>query len=609
MDNEKLVLDTSVIIDGEVTKMIESGSITRSNKVIIPLAVLDELQSQASVNKEHGFVGLREIKKIREQCSKNKIELQFIGSRPSLDDIRLAKHGRIDALIKDVALQHGATLLTADYVQALAAEAHGVQSIHISSPAKTSNLEFERFFDDTTMSVHLKEKVFPMIKKGKPGNFQLITLSEEKCSRAQLNRIIAEITEASRIEGAGSIEISRNGATVIQYGRFRIAITRPPFSDGLEITIVKPIVKLSIADYNVSDKLMERLSVRAEGIIISGPPGSGKSTLASSLAEHYLHLGKIVKTFESPRDLQVPPEVTQYGHLEGGFDKAVDILLLVRPDYTIFDEVRRVPDFEVFSEMRLAGVGMVGVMHASSPLDAVQRFIGKIELGMIPHIIDTIIFVKGGAIEKVYEVSLTVKVPAGMREADLSRPVVEVLDFDTGEIEYEIYTFGEENVVVPISKLNKTTQSHDTIRMLAESKIRDMLRRFDPRAEINIISNNRVEIKVNKDVVPMVIGRGGSNVSELEQMLGLKIDVEAKTPALGNEIGFKISEAGPSVTILLGEKEIGKNVNLYIDDEFIFTSQVGKKARIKIDKRSENGRNVINAILANRRIRIFDNRG
>jgi ATPase len=257
--------------------------------------------------------------------------------------------------------------------------------------------------------------------------------------------------------------------------------------------------------------------------------------------------------------------------------------------------------------MRLAGVGMVGVMHASSPLDAVQRFIGKIELGMIPHIIDTIIFVKGGAIEKVYEVSLTVKVPAGMREADLSRPVVEVLDFDTGEIEYEIYTFGEENVVVPVSKLNKKT--HDTIRNLAESKIRDMLRRFDPRAEINIISNSRVEIKVNKDVVPMVIGRGGSNVSELEQMLGLKIDVEAKTPALGNEIGFKISEAGSSLTILLGEKEIGKNVNLYIDDEFIFTSQVGKKARIKIDKRSENGRNVVNAILANRRIRIFDNRG
>ena len=59
---------------------------------------------------------------------------------------------------------------------------------------------------------------------------------------------------------------------------------------------------------------------------------------------------------------------------------------------------------------------MIGVIHANSPIDAVQRFIGKIELGMIPHIIDTIIFLKDGNINKVYELKLTVKVPSGMVE-------------------------------------------------------------------------------------------------------------------------------------------------------------------------------------------------
>ncbi|HZA63047.1 MAG TPA: PINc/VapC family ATPase [Nitrososphaeraceae archaeon] len=608
MNNKRYVLDTSIIIDGEITKMIEGGQIDNGSEIIIPLAVLDELQSQASSNKEYGFVGLNEIKKIRDQSSIKDISLRFLGERPNIDDIRLAKRGRIDAIIKDVALHEAATLITADYVQALVAEAQGVKSLHIGNVTKTTNLEFEKFFEEDTMSVHLKEGVSPWAKRGKPGNFQLIKLDEKKSTYLELTNIIREISEASRVNRAGSIEISRNGATVIQYGTFRIAITRPPFSDNLEITIVRPIVRLSLESYNATEKLIGRLSEGSEGIVISGPPGSGKSTFASSLAEFYAKNGKIVKTFESPRDLQVPDEVTQYGPLEGSFEKAADILLLVRPDYTIFDEVRRAHDFGVFSDMRLAGVGMIGVVHASSPLDAIQRFIGRVDLGMIPHILDTIIFIKNGKIEKVYEVLLTVKVPTGMSEADLARPLVEVRDFETQVIEYEIYTYGEENVVVPISELKQVTQSDNIIKKLAESKIKDSIRRFDPDADINIISDNRVQVKVGKDVIARIIGKGGSTISELERMLGIKIDVEVKTPTLGKELDFEVTEAGSTVNILVDESAIGKKVDVYIEDEFILNSQVGKKASIKTDKRSDNGKKIINALLAGNKIRVFQSR-
>jgi ATPase len=608
LNNKRYVLDTSIIIDGEITKMIEVGQIDNGSEIIIPLAVLDELQSQASSNKEYGFVGLNEIKKIRDQSSMKDISLRFLGERPNIDDIRLAKRGRIDAIIKDVALHEDATLITADYVQALVAEVQGVKSLHIGNVTKTTNLEFEKFFTEDTMSVHLKEGVSPWAKRGKPGDFQLIKLDEKKSTYLELTNIIREISEASRVNRTGSIEISRNGATVIQYGTFRIAITRPPFSDNLEITIVRPIVRLSLESYNATEKLIERLSEGSEGIVISGPPGSGKSTFASSLAEFYAKKGKIVKTFESPRDLQVPDEVTQYGPLEGSFEKAADILLLVRPDYTIFDEVRREQDFGVFSDMRLAGVGMIGVVHASSPLDAIQRFIGRVDLGMIPHILDTIIFIKNGKIEKIYEVLLTVKVPTGMSEADLARPLVEVRDFETQVIEYEIYTYGEENVVVPISELKPVTQSDNIIKKLAESKIRDTIRRFDPDADINIISDNRVQVKVGKDVIARIIGKGGSTISELERMLGIKIDVEVKTPTLGKELDFEVTEAGSTVNILVDEGAIGKKVDVYIEDEFILNSQVGKKASIKTDKRSDNGKKIINALLAGNKIRVFQSR-
>src|ERR687886_1017044 len=575
LSNIKFVLDTSIIIDGEITKMLEACNIEEGSDIIIPLAVLDELQSQASTNKEHGFVGLEEIKRMHELCSRKNISLRFVGQRPDLNDIRLAKHGRIDAIIKDVAMQEAATLITADYVQALVAEAQGIKSMHIRAPTKTTDLEFEKYFDEETMSVHLKEGTYPMAKRGRPGDFKLLKISEAKIAYSHLSNIIKEVSEASRVTGNGSVEISRSGATVIQFGNFRIAITRPPFSDGLEVTIVRPIIRLELKDYNASEKLMERLSGKAEGTIIAGPPGPGKSTLASSLAEFYMKQGKIVKTFESPRDLQVPEEVTQYGPLEGSFEKALDILLLVRPDYTIFDEVRRAQDFEVFADMRLAGVGMVGVVHASSPLDAIQRFMGRVELGMVPHILDTIIFIKDGDIRKVYEVSLTVKVPAGMTESDLSRPLVEVRDFETAEIEYEIYTYGEENVVVPIAQISKTTQSDSNIKKLAESKIKDTIRRFDPNAEIDIISDNRVQVRVGKEVAPKIIGKGGSVVTELEKVLGMKIDVDVKTPTIGTEIDFNIGEVGSSVTILVNEQAIGKTVDIYNEDEFICSSQIG----------------------------------
>ena len=228
------------------------------------------------------------------------------------------------------------------------------------------------------MSVHLKENQCPLAKKGKPGAFVLTKLNDDLLSKDYLEMISAQILDVVNMSDSTTLEISKTGASVVQHEDYRIAITHPPFSESFEITIVHPIVKLSLDDYSISEKLMERFSDSAEGIVISGAPGSGKSTLASGLANFYHKQGKIVKTFESPRDLQVDSGVTQYSKLDGSFDNSADILLLVRPDYTIFDEVRRREDFVTFADLRLTGVGMVGVVHANSPLDAIQRFMEKL---------------------------------------------------------------------------------------------------------------------------------------------------------------------------------------------------------------------------------------
>jgi ATPase len=133
-----------------------------------------------------------------------------------------------------------------------------------------NDLEFLKFFDPTTMSIHLKENQKPLGKKGKPGNFELVQVGNETLQRDYLEIIITQILSKIDDETLGNTEISRPGALVIQYRDYRIAITRPPFSELLEITIVHPIKQMALEDYNISEKLMSRLTKQAEGILISG---------------------------------------------------------------------------------------------------------------------------------------------------------------------------------------------------------------------------------------------------------------------------------------------------------------------------------------------------
>ncbi|HII14830.1 MAG TPA: Flp pilus assembly complex ATPase component TadA [Nanoarchaeota archaeon] len=585
---EKMVPDSSVIIEGVLSRKIKANAIS-VGEVIVPEGLVLFLEQEAAREKAAGYLGLDELKRLRDMLGDN---MKISGRRPSSLEISKISFDDIDSFARQLAFDENAVFVTVSKSKHTAAEATGVKSILVVPEGVERKLKIESFFDAATMSVHLKEDVIPYAKRGMPGKWDFVALGSKPILQEEIKEISREIIESPKERIDSFIEIERAGSTIVQMGHYRIVITRPPFSDGWEITAVKPIKQLNINDYNLSPELSQRIDREATGILIAGAPGNGKTTFASSLAEYYAAQNKTVKTIEAPRDMILSPSITQYSISHGDAQEVHDILLLSRPDYCVFDEMRNTKDFALYIDLRLAGIGLAGVVHATNPVDAIQRFIGRAELGVIPQVIDTVIFIKDGAIGKVLSIKMTVKVPSGMTEADLARPVVEVRDFESKQLEYEMYSYGEETVVVPIGSEKKTSAVHS----LATRQIENAFMEYTSAAQAEMISENKVRVYVPERDMARIIGKEGKTISEIERRLGLNIQLEPMKSARpeGKPITFTVKERGNY--ILLFTNRAGASVDAFVEDSFLFTSTTSKKGEIKISKKGPIGSSLLKAM-------------
>ncbi|MFC7237243.1 PINc/VapC family ATPase [Saliphagus sp. GCM10025317] len=605
-----VVPDTSVAIDGRVSAAIEDGQFEGAT-VSVPEAVVAELEAQANDGLDSGWDGLGELKRLAEFADEGRIDLEYVGERPSAIERGHAAEGEIDAVIRDLAEDLEATFVTSDIVQAEVAQAKGLEVDYLSPEVRrVGTLAIEEYFDDQTMSVHLKTDTRPKAKRGEIGDMHYQEIADEPLDEDTMDEYAREVVDGAREATGGFIELSEPGMKIVQFRDYRIAIARPPFADGIEITAVRPIVQTDIEDYEHADELKERLLEHQRGVLISGSPGAGKSTFAQSIARYLNDHDYAVKTMEKPRDLQVGPEITQYTELGGRMDKTADALLMVRPDYTIYDEVRKTDDFEVFADMRLAGVGMIGVVHATRPIDALQRLVGRVELGMIPQVVDTVVYIDAGEVSTVYDVKTEVKVPAGLTEEDLARPVIQVTDFQTGKPAYEIYTFNRQVVTVPLEDGGETAESGvDRIaKSEIEREIRSIARGY---VDVQLKSQNRAVVYVEEDDISTVIGKGGGRITDVENRLGIDIDVRTHdenphgsgSGGGGNGRGGHGSAgrnsgnaqpAGQIVTPEITSRHVivpvdgnhGETVEVQAGGEYLFTATVSRGGEIQVSRGS-----------------------
>ena len=595
-----IIPDTSAVIIGAISELIETEDIDYP-EIIVPEAVVCELEHQANANRSEGRRGL----KLQELQYEGELSISFKGKRPTNYDIRYAKSGEIDSIIRDLARSEMGTLLTNDKVQAETAKAQGIPVYYFKQEYKEKTLSIEEFFDETTMSIHLKENVVPMAKKGTPGHIDFEVLSEKRYTYKELKKIVDEILDKAKSDPKTYLESEKEGSFVVQSREYRISIAYPPFSEALEITAVRPVANIRLDEYHLSEKLLNRIRTSAEGILISGSPGAGKSTFVQAIANYYSsELNKVVKTMESPRDLQLPDEITQYAPLEGSMENTADVLLLVRPDYTIYDELRKNSDFNIFADMRLAGVGMIGVVHATRPIDSIQRIASRVELGVIPSIVDTSIYIEDGKVTHVYETKMTVKVPTGMKEADLARPVIEVRDFETGELKNEIYTYGEQTIVMDMDLVNGPgdDEKHKTaVEKIAEKEILRKVKKLLPKkakVDVEVVSPERANMYIPEEFIPKIIGKNGKRIAEIEESIGISLGVEVidSKPVSKTPIEVDIIHTNKQLILDLGREKGRKNFDVYIGGEYLLTATTSKKGEIKIKRGIELSDFIIEAI-------------
>ena len=96
-------------------------------------------------------------------------------------------------------------------------------------------------------------------------------------------------------------------------------------------------------------------------------------------------------------------------------------------------------------------------------------------------------------------------------------------------------------------------------------------------------------------------------IERIEKILGMHIDIKELTAqdVGGTELAFDTSISKKHVTIYLDDNLAGKNVDIFLEGEYLITANIGKKGVIKLNKKSKLARIIQDAINMKEDIKII----
>jgi len=192
---------------------------------------------------------------------------------------------------------------------------------------RVETFSLKEYFDDETMSVHLKRGFIPKAKRGLPGQFGLEEIGDEPMEKDEIEKSLSR--KPLRKQNFPTMDLWRWKKKVQQFCRSDVTGSQSHDHFLKHHRRSQPSVRLlksGFEDYDLSDKLMERLDETAEGIhMIAGAPGH-----VNPLSPRHLPATtkKTMKSSnnEKPRDLDVGPTLPSILNSEESMENTGDFL-------------------------------------------------------------------------------------------------------------------------------------------------------------------------------------------------------------------------------------------------------------------------------------------
>ena len=154
--------------------------------------------------------------------------------------------------------------------------------------------------------------------------------------------------------------------------------------------------------------------------------------------------------------------------------------------------------------------------------------------------------------------------------------------------------------------INKASQNNNEdpdekspVSKIVERVIRHEVNKVAPNAvmEVSLISEKRALLEIDPEHTGAVIGKNGRTIAKIEERAGISIDVEElEIKDIDHKIPINVNVSGNYLSLNFKKEDIGSSYDIIVEDEYLFTATVGKKANIRLKKDIEMAEIVIKAM-------------